>query len=203
MLCPYSIFLCNLSYPGGGPVSQYLFVFMTSLSTALIMVPFLRKWALTIGTVDVPDERKVHHTASTAHRRYRHLHGLPLFPLGLCRSGTREPRSTGRGADHVLYRVVDDLYGISPRRKFFGEIGGCLVTMVVGNLYVTKLGDLFGFGVIALPTWLRPLYRFRRGRGDQRHQPHRRPRWPGRRGIGDRRWLLLYPWLVRRQYTPC
>ena len=36
------------------------YAFMTALFAALIMVPFLRRWALEQGNVDAPDERKVH-----------------------------------------------------------------------------------------------------------------------------------------------
>jgi len=35
---------------------------MTALFTALIIVPFLRKWALDQGNLDIPDERKMHDT---------------------------------------------------------------------------------------------------------------------------------------------
>jgi UDP-GlcNAc:undecaprenyl-phosphate GlcNAc-1-phosphate transferase len=41
---------------------------MTALFTALIIVPFLRKWALDQGNLDIPDERKVH--------------VIPMFRLG-------------------------------------------------------------------------------------------------------------------------
>ena len=36
---------------------------MTALFAALIAVPFLRKWALDQGTLDIPDERKTHDSA--------------------------------------------------------------------------------------------------------------------------------------------
>ncbi len=135
-------------------MSQYLFVFMTALCTALIMVPFLRKWALSTGTIDVPDERKVH---TTALPRIGGIAIFMAFLFSLLVYADLEPARRGllAGALVIFFTgFVDDLYGISPRRKFLGEIGGCLVTMVVGNLYITNLGDLFGFGVITLPLWL-------------------------------------------------
>jgi UDP-GlcNAc:undecaprenyl-phosphate GlcNAc-1-phosphate transferase len=127
---------------------------MTALSTALIMVPFLRKWALTTGTVDVPDVRKVHTTAVPR------LGGIAIFIaflFSLLVYADLAPAGRGLLAGALIIFVtgfIDDLHGITPRRKFLGEISGCLVTMVVGKLYITDLGNLFGFGVITLPLWL-------------------------------------------------
>jgi len=135
-------------------MAQHLYVFMTALSTALIMVPFLRKWALSTGTVDEPDSRKVH---TTAVPRIGGIAIFMAFLFSLLVYADLQPTSRGllAGALVVFFTgFVDDLYGISPRRKFLGEIGGCLVTMVVGNLYITDLGNLFGFGVITLPLWV-------------------------------------------------
>ena len=135
-------------------MSQNLFLFLTALLTALIMVPFLRKWALSTGTVDIPDERKVHRTAVPR------VGGIAIFMSFLFSllvySALATPiRGLLAGALIVFFTgFVDDLYGITPRRKFLGEIGGCLVTIVVGQLYITNLGNLFGFGVITLPPWL-------------------------------------------------
>jgi UDP-GlcNAc:undecaprenyl-phosphate/decaprenyl-phosphate GlcNAc-1-phosphate transferase len=135
-------------------LSQYLFVFMTALSTALIMVPFLRKWAFSTGTVDVPDERKVH---TTAVPRIGGIAIFMAFIFSLLVYADLQPTIRGilAGALIVFFTgFVDDLYCISPRRKFLGEIGGCLVTMAVGHLYLSNLGNLFGFGAIVLPLWL-------------------------------------------------
>ena len=54
--------------------------------------------------------------------------------------------------------VMDDLNGISARQKFTGEVIACLVTIGVGKLYLTNLGNLFGFGDIVLPAWLGILF---------------------------------------------
>ena len=135
-------------------MSQYLFVFMTALSTALIMVPFLRKWALSTGTVDVPDERKIH---TTAIPRIGGIAIFMAFLFALLVYADLQPRIRGilAGALVIFFTgFVDDLYGISPRRKFLGEIGGCLVTIGVGHLILSDLGNLFGFGPVVLPLWL-------------------------------------------------
>lgn len=135
-------------------MNQYLIVFVTALSAALIMVPFLRQWAVTTGTVDQPDERKVH---TTAVPRIGGIAIFMAFLFALLVHADLQPTLRGLLAGTLIIfftGYVDDLNGITPRSKFLGEIGGCLVTMVVGNLYITNLGNLFGFGDILLPLWL-------------------------------------------------
>lgn len=138
----------------GATLSQYLFIFMTSLTTALIMVPLLRKWALSVGAVDVPDARKIH---TGLVPRNGGVAIFLAFLFALLVNSELEPASRGILTGALIIFITgfcDDLRSITPRLKFLGEIIGCLMTMVVGNLYITNLGDLFGFGVIVLPLWL-------------------------------------------------
>ena len=131
-----------------------LLIFMTALFAALIMVPFLRQWALERGEVDVPDARKVHT------RPIPRLGGIAIFMSALFSclmfmDLDAPVRGILAGALVVFFTgLVDDLHGISPKVKFLGEVTGCLVTISVGNLYIARLGDLFGVGPISLPLWL-------------------------------------------------
>ena len=131
-----------------------LYVFMTALFAALLMVPLLRRWALERGEVDVPDSRKVHVAAIPR------IGGIAIcmafiFSLLVFVDLTREIRGILAGTLVIFFTgLVDDLHGLNPRRKFLGEIIACLVTMTVGDLYIARLGDIFGFGEIVLPFWL-------------------------------------------------
>lgn len=131
-----------------------LYVFITALFSSLLMVPLLRHWALSRGEVDTPDARKVHSAPIPR------LGGIAicmafLFSLLVYVDLTREIRGILAGTLVIFFTgLVDDLHGLSPRRKFLGEVGACLVAMTVGNLYITRLGDLFGFGSIDLPMGL-------------------------------------------------
>jgi UDP-GlcNAc:undecaprenyl-phosphate GlcNAc-1-phosphate transferase len=49
--------------------------------------------------------------------------------------------------------VVDDLDGLYSRGKFMGQAAACLVTILVGDFYLSNLGNVFGFGDILLPAW--------------------------------------------------
>lgn len=135
------------------PRLQLFYVFMTSLFLALVMVPGLRRWAIEKRQLDQPDHRKTHV------RPRPRLGGVAifiafLFALLLFDAIDRQVRGILAGA-LVLFVTgfVDDLYGLSPRHKFLGEIVGCLVTIVISGLYIGQLGNLFGTGTIQLPMW--------------------------------------------------
>jgi len=130
------------------------YIFMTSMFSCLIMVPFLRHWALDKGIVDRPGGRKKHSQITPR------LGGIAIgmsfiFSLIVFVDLTREMRGVLAGALVIFVTgLADDLVGISPRRKFCGEIGGCLMAIFVGELCLTRLGNPFGLGEIVLPLWL-------------------------------------------------
>jgi UDP-GlcNAc:undecaprenyl-phosphate GlcNAc-1-phosphate transferase len=133
---------------------NHFYAFITAFGTALIMVPFLRRWALDQGTMDLPEERKVHSTPTPR------LGGVAIFLSFLFSVLIFAPQSmTLRGllaGSLVVFAtgIADDLHDLSSKQKFFGQIVACLVTIIVGNLWLCRLGDLFGFGEILLPIWL-------------------------------------------------
>ncbi|MRR58970.1 MAG: undecaprenyl/decaprenyl-phosphate alpha-N-acetylglucosaminyl 1-phosphate transferase [Deltaproteobacteria bacterium] len=131
-----------------------LYIFMLALFTALIIVPFLQRWALDTGAMDVPDERKLHDKAVPR------IGGVAigmawLFSLLVYVDMTREVRGILAGSLVVFcIGLIDDLYGLTPKRKFLGQIIATLVTMAVGKIHIHNLGDLFGSGVLTIPEWL-------------------------------------------------
>jgi UDP-GlcNAc:undecaprenyl-phosphate GlcNAc-1-phosphate transferase len=133
---------------------QIFFIFVTALFSSLVMVPFLRRWALERGEVDHPDGRKVHSQAIPR------LGGIAIFLAALFAILIHvdpEPEVRGilaGGLVIFLTGLVDDLNRLSPRYKILGQAGGCLIAMVVGKLYITNLGDLLGLGPVTLPFWL-------------------------------------------------
>ncbi len=133
---------------------QLFYAFITAMSAALIMVPFLRRWALDKQTVDLPDARKVHSAPIPR------LGGIAVFLAFLFSALIFTPLSQSlrglfAGALIIFATgIADDLDGLRSRNKFIGQIIGCMVTIVVGNLWLHNLGDLFGTGPILLPVWL-------------------------------------------------
>ncbi len=138
----------------GGKLLTCFYSFMTALFAALIMVPFLRQWALDKGTLDTPDERKIHGFPMPR------LGGIAIFLAFLFSVIIYLPINQGvRGllaGTLIVFAtgVVDDLNGLSSRGKFAGQAAACLITILVGKIYLSNLGDLFGFGDIVLSAWV-------------------------------------------------
>ena len=130
------------------------YTFMTALFTSLLMVPFLRRWALERGELDQPDQRKQHTMPMPR------LGGIAIFlsflfsaivfvPISNCTRGI-----LAGGLIIFVTGLLDDMRGLSAKQKFVGEIIACLTGILIGNHYLVSLGDLFGFGEILLPIWL-------------------------------------------------
>lgn len=135
-------------------VIRSLSIFLIALLVSLFMVPLLQRWAVDTGVVDLPDERKLHQGAIPR------IGGVAiamswLFSLLLHLDLAREIRGIMAGA-LVMFAtgLIDDRYGLSPRRKLMGQSIACLVVVVVGGLRIHTLGDLTGAGPILLPAWL-------------------------------------------------
>jgi UDP-GlcNAc:undecaprenyl-phosphate/decaprenyl-phosphate GlcNAc-1-phosphate transferase len=131
-----------------------LYIFIIALFTAMIMVPYLQRWAIDTGAVDIPDERKVHK------RAIPRIGGVAicmawLFSLLVYVDMTREVRGILAGSLIIFFTgFIDDLYGLSPKKKFIGQIIACIITITVGHITISTLGNLFGFGTLMVPELL-------------------------------------------------
>jgi UDP-GlcNAc:undecaprenyl-phosphate GlcNAc-1-phosphate transferase len=138
--------------------SSYSYAFLCALFSSLILVPFLRSWALDRGQVDIPDERKVHVTPTPR------IGGIAIFLSLALSCWIYMPLTTaGRGfmAGGLIIFVtglIDDFIGLTAKQKFVGEIIACLATIGIGDIYLNNLGNLFGFGEILLPYWIGVLF---------------------------------------------
>lgn len=131
-----------------------LYIFLIALFSSLVMVPFLARWALDTGTLDTPDARKVHNKAIPRIGGVAICMGW-LFSMLVYVDMTREIRGILAGTLIIFFTgLIDDLYGLSPKRKFMGQIAACLVTMFVGHIQITTLGDIFGGSPVTLSPWL-------------------------------------------------
>jgi UDP-GlcNAc:undecaprenyl-phosphate/decaprenyl-phosphate GlcNAc-1-phosphate transferase len=133
---------------------QYCYVLLTALLASLIILPFLREWALIHGIGDKPNDRQV---LSKAIPR---IGGIAIFVaflfsvLVFVEAGRGLRAILAGGAILFFTGLSDDLCGVSKRRKFLGEVGACLTTIVIGHFFITRLGNPFGLGTIDLPRWL-------------------------------------------------
>lgn len=135
-------------------LNQIVYISIVALFTSLLMVPFLHRWAVANGAVDLPDQRKVHRKAVPR------IGGVAicvawLFTLVVCVNLSWQIRGVMAGALIVFVTgLIDDLYGLSAKRKFLGEVIACMVTITVGRVCIHHFGDLFGFGPVILPIWV-------------------------------------------------
>jgi len=129
------------------------YIFATALFSSLIMVPAIRRWAIDTGAIDFPGERRAHNRA-VARAGGVAIFVPFMFSVLVYFDITREVRGVLAGSLLIFFTgLVDDLYQLTARQKFIGQISGCLVAILVGRLYLTELGNLFGFGQIVLPIW--------------------------------------------------
>ena len=131
-----------------------LYIFLIALFSSMIMVPYLMRWAVDNGALDAPDSRKVHQKAIPR------IGGVAIcmgwfFSLLVYVDMTQQVRGVLAGALIIFFTgLIDDLYGLSPRKKFLGQIAACLITIFVGHIYISSLGNLLGSETILLPPWL-------------------------------------------------
>ena len=128
--------------------------FLLAFFISLITVPLLRRWAIRTDNLDIPDERKVHEHAIPR------LGGIAivlsfLFTVLIFLEINMMLRGLLFGLLIIfMIGLLDDLVGLSAKQKFVGQIVAALLTVLVAQLYITNLGNLFGFGPVILPFWL-------------------------------------------------
>jgi UDP-GlcNAc:undecaprenyl-phosphate GlcNAc-1-phosphate transferase len=139
------------------PIINIFYIFLTSLLTSIILIPPVSKLAVRIGGMDRPDERKVH-TSETPR-----LGGIAIFcafilAIILFCDVDRHIRGLLAGAIVIfLTGLIDDLVGLSPRHKLIGEVMAASTGVVVGNMVLSSLGNLFGMGEVQLGLFAIPF----------------------------------------------
>jgi UDP-GlcNAc:undecaprenyl-phosphate GlcNAc-1-phosphate transferase len=101
---------------------QAILAFFASFLTVIVVTPFVIKFAIKIGAIDKPNERKVHT------RIMPRLGGLAIFIgviVGYFVGGVYNEQVTGITVGAILIIIIgmlDDLYELSAKVKFFGQL---------------------------------------------------------------------------------
>lgn len=133
---------------------DFLVPIIATLIISLIATPFVKKLAVNIGAVDKPNERKVHKTLMPR------LGGLAIyisFIMGVLvfLPDIQDDLPILIGATIViLLGILDDLFTLSAKRKFIGQIIAALVPVLSGlqiNYITIPDGKVIEFGWLAIP----------------------------------------------------
>ncbi len=128
---------------------MYLLPFILALTISLIITPSVRRLALAVGAVDLPDnDRKIHG------KPVAYLGGLAIFlgfliPVVIFLPVTRRLAALLVGISVLLIvGVVDDIRGLSPWVKLPWQILAALIVLA-GGIGITQFTNPLG-GVISL-----------------------------------------------------
>ena len=124
------------------------FVFVT------LIIPFIKKIAIHIGAIDVPNERKVHKT------KMPRLGGLGIysgFLLGYMLFGEHTPmmNSILIGSFVLLITgIIDDIKPLRARYKLIGQLIAAIIVVFYGSLILRDIsffGFYIDFGIFSYP----------------------------------------------------
>jgi len=134
-----------------------LLVVGVTLLVVAAIIPFVKKIALHIGALDIPNERKVHKNPIPR------LGGLGIFVgflLGYMIFGkpSVQMNSILIGSFIILLTgIFDDIKPISAKAKLIGQLAAGAVIVFYGDIlltHVTIFGQYIDFGILAYPITL-------------------------------------------------
>lgn len=135
-------------------LSKILVIVVTTFITVAVLIPFIKKIALHVGAVDLPNERKVHK------KPMPRLGGLGIFfgfLLGYMLFATPSALMNSILIGSfiiVLTGVVDDIKPLTPATKFMGQLIASLIIVVYGGILlkdVSAFGIYLDFGILSYP----------------------------------------------------
>lgn len=128
----------------------YAFTFLIALAVTFVLTPLVKRLAVTVGAVDKPDARKVHHGLIPR------LGGLAIY-AGFMVSVvatvgfTYEITGIMIGATFlVLVGIADDIMSLPAKVKLLGQIFSAAILVVFFNVNIDWV-DLPWLGIITFP----------------------------------------------------
>lgn len=132
------------------PIVKFFYILLAALFVSLILIPPITRLAVNFGKLDLPDDRKIH-TGKIPRLAGVAIFLAVLFPIILFCNMDRTVRGFLAGGFIIFATgLYDDLSGLRPRWKLAGEIVAALMAVLVGNIAINDLGNLFGSGDIQL-----------------------------------------------------
>ena len=139
------------------PSIKLFYIFLVALFAVLILIPPISNLAVKIGILDKCGGRKVHKNSTPR------IGGVAIFFAFLIAwliFGELDQQARGflvGGIIVFLVGLADDLVGLSPVRKLSCQIVAVLAAVLIGNICIVSLGNLFGGGDITLGIFTVPF----------------------------------------------
>ncbi|RKZ48761.1 MAG: undecaprenyl/decaprenyl-phosphate alpha-N-acetylglucosaminyl 1-phosphate transferase [Gammaproteobacteria bacterium] len=138
-------------------IAEITLIGFVALVLTLLLTPLSMKLALTVGAIDVPDERKLHDAnipclGGLAFAISFGVSCLIFLPLDSILSGLLIGLVI-----ITITGLADDIWHIRPALKFAGEIIASLVFIFYGGTELTSFGDLIGIGPIETGIFAVPI----------------------------------------------
>lgn len=127
-------------------------IFFVTFICSLFLVILVKKIAIHINAMDIPNERKVHKTPMPR------IGGLAIFLaflLGYMLYGTVSTQMISvliGGFIIILIGIIDDINPIKARYKFMGQAVAATIAVVYGKLYFSNISILGN--TLVFPTWI-------------------------------------------------
>lgn len=126
--------------------------------TSVLMTPIVKKLAFALGAIDHPDPRKVHQFVMPR------LGGLAIFMSFMVGIYILKPKADNSLAIVfgaviiVLIGILDDIFELSAKYKFFGQLAAAFVVVFLGDLQSLFINLPFGgrieLGYLSIPFTL-------------------------------------------------
>lgn len=135
-------------------VLSIVFAMIVAYTITTSVLIFIRPLALRIGLIDTPNKRKQH----TGHVPL--IGGISMFCgfIFACTFLTvnlHDYRVLFAASGLLIcLGILDDFKELTPRSRLIGQFVASLFIVGWGEVFLTNLGDLFGYGDIILPVWL-------------------------------------------------
>ncbi len=135
-------------------VKQIILMVLTTFIFTAIFIPFVKKIAIHIGALDIPNERKVHKVPIPR------LGGLGIyfgFLLGYMLFGENSIQMNSILIGSfiiVITGIIDDIKPIRARYKLIGQVAASAIIPIYGGIIlkdVSALGIYINFGVFSIP----------------------------------------------------
>jgi UDP-GlcNAc:undecaprenyl-phosphate/decaprenyl-phosphate GlcNAc-1-phosphate transferase len=138
----------------------YFFALILAFYATVTITPLIRRAALRLGMVDVPNERKVHVSPVPRAGGVAMAVGIIVPMLVWVPMDTRFKAFIAGMIIIFIFGLLDDLYELDYKKKFLGQILAVAVTMITGRFWITNLGMWNGAEVVIPPALGIPLTAF-------------------------------------------